>query len=285
MRALNGPVRMPKGPGELMKRVEKGYSAFFKIWNTSLIPKLMKMNKWYDTKNQLKVGDLVYFKKEDSELSSTWTIGKVSEVEKSKDGLVRRAWVQYQNFGENTPRFTDRSARSLIKLFHIDDQNWQDDMAEVEKLVKELQKDKDDDAANAKSYSITHCGGEGLRFRLTATSGNDVVARVEGVQHRNSAKAARSKLRKCCKNCCCSSHCNLVDHEALGVLISRQQVKFPGMKDRSYIYETTELEEEMSHVTLEDDPLMSLICAVDTDLAGDGSALVDTDIPDLVPGY
>ena len=87
-----------------MKRVEKSYSAFFKIWNTSLIPKLIKMNKWYDTKDQLKVGDLVYFKKEDSELSSTWTIGKVSEVEKSKDGLVRRAWVQYQNFGENTSK-------------------------------------------------------------------------------------------------------------------------------------------------------------------------------------
>ena len=58
-RALNGPVRLPKGPGELMKRIEKGYSAFFKIWNTSLIPKLMKMSKWHDTKDQLKVGDII----------------------------------------------------------------------------------------------------------------------------------------------------------------------------------------------------------------------------------
>ena len=268
-----------------MKRVEKGYSAFFKIWNTSLIPKLMKMNKWHDTKDQLKVGDIIYFKKEDSELSSTWTVGKVSEVEKSKDGLVRRVWVQYQNFGENSPRFTDRSVRSLIKLFHIDDQNWQDDMAEVEKLIDELQKDKDDEAANAKSYNITPCGGDGLRFRLTATSGHDVVSRVEGVQHKKGAKVARSKLQRCCKSCCCSLHCRLTDHEAIGMLISPQQVEFHGVEDRSYIYETTEFEEEMSLATLEDDPLMSLICSIDTNLAGDGSALADTDVPDLVPAY
>ena len=51
----------------------------------------------------------------------------------------------------------------------------------------------------------------------------------------------------------------------------------PGMEDRSYSYETTEFEEEISHVTLECDPLMSLICAVNTDLTGVGG--------DLVPGY
>ena len=69
------------------------------------------------------------------------------------------------------------------------------------------------------------------------------------------------------------------------MLISPQQVEFPGVEDNSYSYETTEFEEEISHATLEDDPLMSLICAIDTDLAGDGGALVDTDVPDLVPGY
>ena len=57
------------------------------------------------------------------------------------------------------------------------------------------------------------------------------------------------------------------------------------MEDRSYSYETTDFEEEINHVTLEDDPLMSLICAIDTNLAGDGSALADTEVPDLVPAY
>ena len=126
-----------------MKRVEKDYSAF-KIWNSSLIPKLMKMNRHgHNTKDQLKVGDIIYIKKEECELSSNWTVSKVAKIDKSKYGLVRRVSVQYQTHGENFPRFTDQSVRSLKKLFHIDDQNWQDDMALVEKLINELQKDKD----------------------------------------------------------------------------------------------------------------------------------------------
>ena len=110
-------------------------------------------------------------------------------------------------------------------------------------------------------------------------------ARIICRSDKKGAKVARTKLQRCCKNCCCSSHCHLADHEAIGVLVSPQQVEFPGIEDRSYIYETTELEEKRCHVTLEDDPLMSLICAVDTDLAGDDGALVDTNVPDLVPGY
>ena len=217
----------------------------------------------------------MYFKKEESELSSTWTVGKIAEIEKSKDGLVRRAEVQYQNFGESFPRSTDRAARSLIKLFHIDDRNWQDDMAEVEKLVNVLQDEDNDDIT--KSYVMNH-SGDGLRFRLTATGGHDLVSREKGVQYKTSAKIARSKMLKSCDNCCCFSHCLLTEHCALGVLVSPQEFDFPGILDRSYNLETEMFEEEISHVVTENDPLMSLICAVNTDLAGDSAA-------GLVPGF
>ena len=103
----------------------------------------MKLNKWFDDKYQLQVGDIVYFRKEESELSSRYTVGKVVEVVRSsKDGLVRRVSVQYQNASENKPRTTDRAARTLIKLFNIDDTFWNDDMAEVEKLVNKLQEEE-----------------------------------------------------------------------------------------------------------------------------------------------
>ena len=51
----------------------------------------MKSHKWFDSKCQLMVGDIIYFQKDESELSSKWTVGKVTEVIVSKDGLVRRA--------------------------------------------------------------------------------------------------------------------------------------------------------------------------------------------------
>ena len=141
---------------------------------------------------------------------------------------------------------------------------------EVEKLVTELQKDDDTN----KSYVMTHTGGDGLRFRLTATSGNDMVSREKGVQYKTGAKVARAKLLKSCEKCCCSSHCLLTEHGAIGVLVSPQQIEFPGIVDRSHIYETEEFEEEISRTDVENDPLMSLICAVNTDLGGCDVGLV-----------
>ena len=52
-RSLDGPIRMPAGPGELMEKIEKGYSSFFRIWNTTVIPKMMKMYEWFDSKSEL----------------------------------------------------------------------------------------------------------------------------------------------------------------------------------------------------------------------------------------
>ena len=121
------------------------------------------------------VGDIIYFQKDESELSSKWTVGKVTEVTRSRDGLVRRATLMYQNANENKPRNTDRANRSLIKLFHIDDQDWQADMAEVEKIVSALKQDKEE--ASLPVYSMSYTG-DGLRYRLdrlNATSTDRVV--------------------------------------------------------------------------------------------------------------
>ena len=98
----------------------------------------MKMNsKWVDGDSEIKVGDIVYFRKQENELASEWTLGKVDQVEVSKDGIVRRVHIKYQNFGEDFPRYTDRAARSLSKLMHIDDTTWKQDMDLVEKLINE----------------------------------------------------------------------------------------------------------------------------------------------------
>ena len=94
---------MSASPGELTMKIEKTYSAFYKLWNTTMIPKLMKMNKWFDTKSQLKIGDVVFFRKVENELSSEWTVGIISDIVKSKDDVIRRVEVKYQNANENKP--------------------------------------------------------------------------------------------------------------------------------------------------------------------------------------
>ena len=281
-RALDGPVRMPSGPGELMKRVEKGYQAFFKLWNVTMIPKLMKSHKWFNSKCQLMVGDIIYFQKDESELSSKWTVGKVTEVTRSRDGLVRRATVMYQNANENKPRNTDRATRSLIKLFHIDDQDWQADMAEVEKIVSALKQDKEE--ASLPVYSMSHTG-DGLRYRLdrlNATS-TDGVKRRAGVQHKVGTKTAKNKFEKTCEKCCCSSHCSVAVHEFgrnrqpdQNLVqftfddsdVSRVEVNaFPHMLDRSWM-DLDELQEEvMDSFVKQHEDFMGLLCSVNTDLS------------------
>ena len=274
-RSLDGPIRMPKGPGELMKKVEQGYDAFYKLWNTTMVPKLMKMHKWFNGKAQLQVGDIIYFRKVENELSSKWTVGRIFDVVKGKDEIVRRATVQYQNSGESQPRFTDRAARSLIKLFHVDDVSWQEDMDTVEKLIADVKKDKaiDDEKteATAQLYTMNHTG-EGLRYRLAAVAGYDCPVREVGVQHRPSAKIAKAKIVRPCSECCCSSHCMLTDHGNGGGDVSLNVIggdvikdyEFVNLLDRSWL-EFNEYQEEMINLPMEQDAFMSLLCAVNTD--------------------
>ena len=138
-RVLDGPVRFPTGPKDLMQNVERLYDAFFKVWNVVMVPKLIPQPKWFKDGVELKVEDVVYFQKTESELSSSWTVGQVDSVIKSRDGVVRRAVVRYYNHNENVPRFTERAVRSLVRLFNVEDNYFVDDMAKVEEMLAGLQ--------------------------------------------------------------------------------------------------------------------------------------------------
>ena len=63
-------------------------------------------------------------------------------ITRSRDGVIRRVCVMYFNYKESKPRFTDRAVRSPVKLFSIDDSYFMHDMAKVEKLMAELEKDE-----------------------------------------------------------------------------------------------------------------------------------------------
>ena len=186
-RSLSGPIKLPKNPGELMTKIQKAFDIFFNLWNESIVPKMMKAPKWYDSEANLKVGDICYFKKVEGQLSSIWTVGKVVDVVLSKDGVVRRVEIEYQNAKEDFKRYTDRAARSMIKLFHIDDQSWCKNMSDVEAVLELLEK-KDDTFAN--------CSTEILNV---SNLGNKIRAWVK-------------RVKKPCKGCCCLAHCTLQSH-------------------------------------------------------------------------
>ena len=102
-RVVDGPIRFPTGPKDLMVKVEEVFDAFFQIWNISCVPKLIPQPKWFKESPELKPDDVVYFQKRESDLTSKWTIGQVDSVIRSKDGAVRRANVRFTTAVKTMP--------------------------------------------------------------------------------------------------------------------------------------------------------------------------------------
>ena len=270
--ALEGPIRLAKGPAELMKKVEEGYAIWFRLFNTSLIPKLMKINKWYDDSKELEEDDIVYFKKDSSELSSRYTVGKVTEAVKSSDGLVRRAKVEYHNSNEKEPRVTDRGARSLIRLFNIDDTVWRQDMVEVDRMIQELDRMKNEEdkvvvdkvkVAGKKKLKMKKVSNDdGLKYKISDANSSIIGEKLD---------AFIAKKRKCKFLCCCTSHCEVAaghsKNDVYPNIISfsgdKQEV-FPGLLDKSWCT-MQNFEEQCVKSSQRMDGLSSMLCSINTD--------------------
>ena len=132
-RSLDGPIQLPKSRMDLLSKVEETYLAWFRIWLETLVPKLMFTPKWFNTDKELKIGDLVYFRKKESGLNGKWVIGKVEEVERGRDNIIRMVRVKYFNGHNKTPEFSLRTVRKLVKLWDIDDLHLNEDLAELQR--------------------------------------------------------------------------------------------------------------------------------------------------------
>ena len=138
-RQLEGPIRLARGTRELLDTIEELYKAWFLVWRDTVVPKIMFQPKWYDSSKDLEEGDLVYFQKKEGKLDTPWTIGMVEQVVRSeRDQTIRKIVVKYQNPGENFPRLTDRSIRTLVKLFNVDEFQVQDDLTELQKKIDKI---------------------------------------------------------------------------------------------------------------------------------------------------
>ena len=208
-RSLSGPMRFPAGPKEFLKKVDDTYEMFYKVWDVAHIPKLIPQPKWFKDSPTLKINDVVYFKKVESDWRDNWTVGQVQDVVKSKDGVVRRATIRYYTgrdaaTGEFMMETTDRAVRSLVRLFNIEDAYFVEDMAEVEKFVARVETMKD--AGHVTPIKIVRC----------ATDQFEIVDNKDGA-------GAAEDVKDVCSSCCCSGHCSIAH--------------FPGAGSKQYDYE------------------------------------------------
>jgi hypothetical protein len=134
-----GPFRLPSGPKDMISRVEELYTSWFRVFNDTLLPQLLAQQapKWYNHDRDLTTGDVIYFRKVEGPIKGPWTMGMVDTVLKGRDLLIREVRVRYHNADNATPQFTDRAVRSLVRLFNIDELDWQQDLDRVARLCQE----------------------------------------------------------------------------------------------------------------------------------------------------
>ena len=132
-----GPFKLPSGPKSLLNRVQDCYKLWFREYEDTLLMKyLLELQpKWFKSDRDTKIGDCVYFRKKDGRLDGPWQLGLVEDVVKSRDGLIRRVTIRYHNSSENCSRTTDRSIRSVVRLFNVDEGSWRHDMDQIQKIL------------------------------------------------------------------------------------------------------------------------------------------------------
>ena len=138
-RIPSGPFRLPSGPRDMISRVKELYTSWFRVLNDTLLPQLIAQTapKWYNHDRDLTTGDVVYFRKVEGPIKGPWTMGMVDSVLKGRDLLIREVRIRYHNADNNAPQFTDRAVRSLVRLFNIDEINWQQGLDRVAKICQE----------------------------------------------------------------------------------------------------------------------------------------------------
>ena len=134
--------RSPEGcvtvahPDKILEENEKIFNAWFEVWLSAHVPKLVDQPKWFKSDENLKPGDVVLFLKQDSAISSNYQYGMVDEVEKGRDGKVRKAMIRYRNHTENVDRITHRSVRSLIVIHRVDETPLMEELGRVARMVE-----------------------------------------------------------------------------------------------------------------------------------------------------
>ena len=224
-RSLDSPIRLPASRMEFLAKVEETYMAWYRIWLETLVPKLMFIPKWYKTDKELKQGDLVYFRKKESELDGKWVIGMVEEVEYGRDNIIRMVKVKYFNGHQETPEYTLRTVRKLVKVWDIEETSLSEDLAEMQRKFGPIPGVVSDETDGGPYPTCTTSSRSTPSWSQAVavvpdTDANQVDKQMEGPEgvagdkpeQHGGGVAQLADLReqmgpdKQCKTCCCRAH-------------------------------------------------------------------------------
>ena len=133
----------------------------------------------------------MYFQKVESDLSSVWTVGQVTSVETSKDGIVRKVNIEYKNSSEDITRVTNRTVRRVVRLFNVEDVSWLDDMAEVERLLCAMDENRTNlDPRTVKPLRLVRSPGGDFRVDPSTSTSTTTLSSAPSWANRPAAAPA-----------------------------------------------------------------------------------------------
>ena len=217
-RALEGSFRLPAGGSEMVEKVHKLYTSWYKLWKDAVVPRLVRQPKWFRSDKHLQPGDIVYFEKETGKVTSPWIMGRVDQVVRGKDSLIREVTVAYRNSTESFDRLTNRAGRSLVKLFSVDEDCVQEDLKELQKRIDKLSSTVLPGQGIVQHIEAVHedeeqgHGGAHTAVYQVVAVGDEVESVLEVVEGAVLVGLSLGKDRSCCSQCCCVQHCLVGNH-------------------------------------------------------------------------
>lgn len=120
------PESTPPPPGDFKediycrarwKRVQCLAEEFWRRWKLDYLKNITQRQTWRSSKENLRVNDMVLVVDLDSP-RNCWKIGRIEEVHRGEDGLVRKAKVRLGRKGVpmEKPTFLERPVQKLVKL-------------------------------------------------------------------------------------------------------------------------------------------------------------------------
>ena len=146
---------VPQGPFDSGKSLTKRFrflqqvvTDWWDCWYRTVLPTLVPSYKWLQRHRNVQVGDvcLIRYAKEKR---ATYRLGRVSEVKKGVDGLVRKVTLKYKLPTEKVFRVVDRPIQGIAVIVPVEEQDQSEEInVEVKRKSQETTK-KEEEKADA----------------------------------------------------------------------------------------------------------------------------------------
>ena len=106
---------------QILETNNRIFKSWFRFWLISCVPELIQVTKWFKSDDQVKKGDVILFLKSDKAFDTQYQYGLVVDTYPSRDGIVRKVDIEYQNYSENCKRVTTRGVRELVVIHQFEE--------------------------------------------------------------------------------------------------------------------------------------------------------------------